>query len=142
MDWTPGLPTPTASLDSAKGPAAAGRVRFQRFVLFRFSEGRGWIPAGVASQKTGPVAGDIARFARQHTKVAQKEPRIQWVRQLDPGWTLTGPRKPAARRLPARSSPEYIPFLTLSTKCVFAKNDGFWEGVVKIIFEAMQYTNL
>ena len=42
------------------------------------------MPAGVASQKTGPVAGDIARFARQHTKVARKEPRIQWVNRLDP----------------------------------------------------------
>jgi len=59
----------------------------QRFVLLWFSEGRGWMPAGVASRKTGPVASDIARFARQHTKVAQKEPRIQWVRGLDPDWT-------------------------------------------------------
>ena len=102
MGWTPGLRTPAASLDSAKGPAAAGRVRFQRFVLFRFSAGRGWIPAGVASQKTGPVAGDIARFARQHTKVARKEPRIQWVSRLDPDWTLRWTPEASGAGRPAR----------------------------------------
>ncbi len=33
-----------------------------------------WLPAGVASQKSDPVAGDMPRFARQHTNVARKEP--------------------------------------------------------------------
>jgi hypothetical protein len=28
----------------------------------------------VASQKSGPVASDVPRFARQHTNIAQKEP--------------------------------------------------------------------
>ena len=39
-----------------------------------FSAGRGWIPAGVASQKNGPVAGDIARFAPPYTFTARKDP--------------------------------------------------------------------
>src|SRR5690606_40325156 len=48
-----------------------------------------WTPAsGVASQKFGPVGGDIARCALQHTNIARKEPRTQWVSPLDPGWTL------------------------------------------------------
>ncbi|NEX45478.1 hypothetical protein [Pseudotabrizicola algicola] len=33
-----------------------------------------WLPAGVASQKSGPVTGDVPRFARQHTNIARKEP--------------------------------------------------------------------
>lgn len=36
----------------------------------------GWIPKGVASQKSGPVASDVPRFARQHTNMARKEPEI------------------------------------------------------------------
>src|SRR5690606_25938603 len=42
----------------------------------------------VASQKSGPVAGEVARFARQHTNITRKEPRTQWVSPSDPGWTL------------------------------------------------------
>ena len=32
------------------------------------------MPAGVASQKTGPVAGDIARFARPYRFTVRKDP--------------------------------------------------------------------
>ncbi len=35
---------------------------------------QGWIPEGVASQKSGPVASDVPRFAPQHTFSARKEP--------------------------------------------------------------------
>ena len=48
-----------------------------------------WLPAGVASQKSGPVAGDMPRFARQHTNIARKEP------ETPSGWTPAGLRKPA-----------------------------------------------
>ena len=52
----------------------------------------GWLPEGVASQKSGPVASDVPRFARQHTFSARKEPEnndladqaVIWLR-LDPG---------------------------------------------------------
>ena len=44
-----------------------------------------WLPAGVASQKSGPVASDVPRFARQHTNVARKEP------ETAVGWTPAGP---------------------------------------------------
>ncbi len=45
-----------------------------------------WTPASrVASQKIGPDAGDIARFARQHTNIAWKEP------ETAVGWTPAGP---------------------------------------------------
>ena len=45
-----------------------------------------WLPAGVASQKSGPVAGDMPRFARQHTNIARKEPRYQRLGSSDPDW--------------------------------------------------------
>ena len=43
----------------------------------------------VASQKSGPVAGDVPRFARQHTNIARKEP------ETPSGWTLARLQKPA-----------------------------------------------
>ena len=51
-----------------------------------------WLPAGVASQKSGPVAGDMPRFARQHTFRPEKEPENKDLA----AWTPAGPRKPAA----------------------------------------------
>jgi hypothetical protein len=72
----------------------------------------------MASQKTGPVAGDIARFARQHTKVARKEPRIQWVNRLDPGWTLRWTPGSSSAGRPARASPEYIQFVASQPETV------------------------
>jgi hypothetical protein len=45
----------------------------------------GWIPTGVASQKIGPDASDMPRFARQHTKTPRKEP------ETAVGWTPAGP---------------------------------------------------
>ena len=69
-----GLRTPAASVDSTRDPAATRRVRGQRFVLLWFSADRGWISAWVASQKTSPVASDIARLARPYTFRAGKNP--------------------------------------------------------------------
>lgn len=43
--------------------------------------------SGVASQKSGPVAGDVPRFARQHTNIARKEPEISGLAE----WTPIGP---------------------------------------------------
>ena len=53
---------------------------------------QGWIPRGVASQKNRSDAGDVPRFAPQHTFSAGKEPEnngladraVIWLR-LDPG---------------------------------------------------------
>lgn len=67
----------------------------------------GWLPEGVASQKSGPVASDVPRYARQHTFSARKEPENNGLSEWTPTGPFAGPRKPAARRLPARSSPEY-----------------------------------
>jgi len=39
----------------------------------------------VASQKSGPVAGDVPRFARQHTNIARKEPEISGLADWMPG---------------------------------------------------------
>ena len=95
MGGSPGLRTPAASLDSAKGPAATGRVRFQEFVLLWFSADRGWMPAGVASQKTGPVAGDIARFARPYTFGPGRTRKVSGLAAWTPAGPFGGPRKPA-----------------------------------------------
>jgi len=48
-----------------------------------------WTP--VASQKSGPVAGEISRQARQHTFRPGKEPKNNDLA----AWTPAGPRKPA-----------------------------------------------
>jgi len=50
----------------------------------------------VASQKSGPVAGDAPRFARQHTNVARKEPEIIGLGGWTPAGPSAGPRKPQA----------------------------------------------
>ena len=83
----------------------------------------GWLPEGVASQKSGPVASDVPRFARQHTFSARKEPYNQWLGEsgVDPApagprFGLWGPpRHPSRDRLrgrsPTRASPEYIQFI-------------------------------
>ena len=71
MPWTPD----TGSQPGLrKGSSGHRGVRFQEFVLLWFSAGRGWMPAGVASQKTDPVAGDIARFAPPYTVTNRKDP--------------------------------------------------------------------
>ena len=76
------------------------------------------MPAGVASQKTGPVASDIARFARPYTIGARKDPRIQCVSPKDPIWTLGWTPEASAAGRPARVSPEYIQFLASFSECV------------------------
>ena len=87
---------------------------------------RGWIPAGVASQKTGPVASDIARLAPPYTFGARKDPRIQRVSALDaswtPGWTPgasgVSTNKNGESRLPTHS-PHYA--LRIARNCCMCR---------------------
>ena len=72
----------------------------------------------MASQKTGPVASDIARLAPPYTFGAQKDPRIQWVSPLDPIWTLGWTPEASAAGRPARASPEYIQFVASQPETV------------------------
>ena len=90
-----------------------------------------WLPAGVASQKSGPVAGDAPRFARQHRISVRKEPRYQRLRRfrfdhpptarpdancrrvsrpLDPGSDSRGTPEFGVAST-ARSSPEHMDFI-------------------------------
>ena len=85
---TPGFRTPGSRLDSTRGQAVTRGVQLQGFDFAMFQAGSGGAGFQVASQKSGPVASDVPRFARQHTNVARKEPRTQWVSPLDPGRTL------------------------------------------------------
>jgi len=50
-----------------------------------FQAGSGCGGFRVASQKSGPVAGDVPRFARQHTNIARKEPEISGLADWMPG---------------------------------------------------------
>ncbi|WP_374395876.1 hypothetical protein, partial [Tabrizicola sp.] len=54
------------------------------FAVFQADSGGGGFR--VASQKSGPVASDVPRFARQHTNIARKEPRYQRLGSSDPDW--------------------------------------------------------
>jgi plasmid stabilization system protein ParE len=72
--------------------------RDKLLLLCGYPANRRWLPEGVASQKSGPVASDVPRFARQHTNMARKEPEISGLA----GWTPPGPRKPD--RNPAASA--------------------------------------
>ncbi len=83
----PGFWTPGYRLDSTRGPAATRRVQLQGFDFAVFQAGSGGVGFRVASQKSGPVAGDVPRFARQHTNIARKEPRYQRLGSLDPDWS-------------------------------------------------------
>ena len=133
MGWVDagGFRTPDARLDSTRGPAATSGVRSegQRSLVFaRRSGGSGF---GVASQKTGPVAGDVPRFARQHRISVRKEPRYQRLRRfrfdhpptarpdancrrvsrpLDPGSDSRGTPEFGVAST-ARSSPEHMDFI-------------------------------
>jgi hypothetical protein len=79
---TPGFWTPGSRLDSTRGPAATRGVQLQGFEFAVFQAGSGGRGFRVASQKSGPVASDVPRFARQHTFSAGKEPYNQWVRSF------------------------------------------------------------
>lgn len=119
--WTPAGRSPVVSgVDSGiRGcpPRSASHV----FEFTRFSGGAGGSGVRVASQKFGPVAGDMSRQARQHTQLAQKEPRTRprGVAEADSGPQgkdqrlsfLSGPRQRKdgfARDRAARASPELI----------------------------------
>ena len=98
--------------------AVSIRPKGQRsLVLARGARGFGF---RVASRKSGPVAEDVPRFARQHTNIAMNKFSI--IRLS--GWTLpghlTGPWKPAVRHLPARSSPEYTEIVAFRSQPVSA----------------------
>lgn len=67
-----------------------------------------WLPTGVASQNSGPVAGAMPSFARQHTFRPGKEPENKGLAAWTPAGLCGSLGKPAARPLPARSSPENI----------------------------------
>ena len=82
---TPGFRTPGSRLDSTRGPAVTRGVQLQGFDFAMFQAGSGGAGFQVASQKSGPVASDVPRFARQHTNVARKEP------ETAVGWTPAGP---------------------------------------------------
>ena len=82
---TPGFRTLGARLDTTRGPAATGGVQQQGFEFAEFQADSGGGGFRVASQKSSPVAGDVPRFARQHTNIARKEP------ETAVGWTLAGP---------------------------------------------------
>src|SRR5690606_35072244 len=83
-----GFRTPGSRLDSTRGPAATRGVQLQGFDFAVFQAGSGGGGFRVASQKSGPIAGDVPRFARQHTNIARKEPEISGLA----GWTPFGPR--------------------------------------------------
>ena len=73
-----GLPTWTprwipAGLRSPRYPPLSPPAKL--LLLSGYFRLRGWTPRGVASQKIGPVAGEIARHARQHTFQPEKEPQ-------------------------------------------------------------------
>ena len=72
--------------DGLRSPAGIHlRGPAMRLILRRFQAVRGGLRPGVASQKSGPVASDVPRFARQHTNIARKEP------ETAVGWTPAGP---------------------------------------------------
>ena len=83
---TPGFRTPGSRLDSKRGPAATRGVQNQGFEFAVFQAGLVGAGFRVASQKSGPVASDVPRFARQHTNIARKEPRYQRLGSSDPDW--------------------------------------------------------
>jgi len=62
-----GFRTPDAGPDSKRGPAATSGVRSEGQRSLVFARGVSGSGFRVASQKSGPVAGDVPRFARQHT---------------------------------------------------------------------------
>ena len=86
--WTPVRWSPPASSWIPESRVSTPESTSQGAVIALLFQVTWWLPAGVASQKSGPVAGDAPRFARQHTKTPRKEPRPQWVSPLDSGWTL------------------------------------------------------
>ena len=102
MMWIPWTPDTGSQPGLRKGSSGRRGVRLQEFVLLWFSGECRWMPAGVASQKIGPVAGDIARFARQHTFSAGKEPENNGL-----GFSLSSVRSslaPKNRRHPRTPS--------------------------------------
>ena len=107
--WLPDSGVQTGLQAGSSGHQGVQLQGFE-FAVFQASSGSGGFR--VASQKSGPVASDVPRFARQHTIIARKEPEISGLASWTPVGPLSGPRKPAARRLPARSSPEYAFFLS------------------------------
>ena len=86
--WNPRRISPAAGVRRYPLRSPPAKCLFYRAISAVF----GWLPEGVASQKSGPVASDVPRFARQHTFSARKEPEnngltdqaVIWLR-LDPG---------------------------------------------------------
>jgi hypothetical protein len=74
--WIPGSRVSTAE-STGQGAVIA--------LLFQVAR---WLPAGVASQKFGPVAGDMARAALPYTQVPGKEPETPRRERL----AVPGPR--------------------------------------------------
>lgn len=62
-------------------------VQLQGFDFAMFQAGSGSGGFRLASQKSGPVASYVPRFARQHTKMPRKEPRYQRLGSLEPDWS-------------------------------------------------------
>src|SRR5699024_10830797 len=65
--------------------AATSGVQSEGQHLLVFARGPRGSGFRVASQKSEPDAGEVPRFARQHTNVARKEP------ESASGWTPAGP---------------------------------------------------
>jgi hypothetical protein len=85
----------------------------------------GWIPTVVASQKIGSDAGDMPRFARQHTFRPEKEPENNGL-----GFWLSPVRSPLGSKKPSSSShPRQPPAARLSNRLDSDPDSGPDSGV-------------
>jgi len=69
------------------GSSGYQRCPVERPAFIGVCVGSGGSGVRVASQKSGPVAGDVPRFARQHRKTPRKEPIYQRLGSSDPDWS-------------------------------------------------------
>ena len=72
--WTPEVDSMVASSWTPESRVSTPESTSQGAVIAWLFLVQGWIPRGVDSQKNGPVAGEIARCAPQHTFRPEKEP--------------------------------------------------------------------
>lgn len=80
--WLPAWWSPPASSWIPESRVSTPESTGQGIVIAWLFQVARWLPAGVASQNFGPVAGDAPRFARQHRNTARKEPRFQRLRRF------------------------------------------------------------
>ena len=82
---------------------------------------RRWIPASGWIPKKTALSLANCRASPSSIRISPgRNQELNGLAHWAPVGPFAGPRKPAARPLPARSSPEHIRFLTASSKCVRA----------------------